>query len=661
MSAPRFDDGILVANRGEIALRVLRTARSLGYRTIAVYAGDERGAPHAAAADTAVLIESDEYPTPYLDAGAVLAAARSSGAQAIHPGYGFLSERADFVEHCERAGIVFIGPSAAAMRALGDKANAKRVAEAAGVPVVPGYHGAEQSDAAFIAAAAAIGYPVMVKAAAGGGGRGMRLARDAATLPAAIASARAEAEAAFGDGTLLLERAIVAPRHVEVQIVADSFGSVVHLGERDCSVQRRHQKLIEESPSPAVDGPLRSRLGDAAIALARASGYTGAGTVEFLLDQDGAFAFIEANARLQVEHPVTEAISGVDLVELQIRIARGEPLPVRADEIALTGHAIEARLCAEDPAREFLPQTGTLARWIPPRGVRVDSALVSGCAVSDRYDSLLAKIVAHGPTRDDARRALARALDETVALGVTTNAAYLAACLRDEVFATGAATTAFVADRAARSPADDPMLAADAIALAAALRYTSSARRSGFGEWTSWCPSERPSSVVSLRGADGTTHTARVAGRAPHVSVTVDERRCAVTLPPDGDGLDSRFAAGVAAREYRVAWVERDERIVVALGPHTFAFDDIGRRAAAALRDAIGDGVVRAPTSGRVLAIRASAGDEIAAGAVAVVLESMKMEFAVTAPRAGALERVCVRVGDHVGQGDELVVLSPAS
>ena len=417
---------LLVANRGEIALRVMRTARRMGLRTIAVYSDADRDAPHVRFADTAFHIGGSAPKDSYLNIQAVL---RVEG-EAVHPGYGFLSENADFADAVLKAGRVWIGPPPAAIRAMGNKANAKAIAAKAGVPVLPTYDGDPE-------------YPVMIKALAGGGGRGMRLVHAKADLAAALKSAQSEAEHAFGDGRVLLEKALLRPRHVEVQVFADGHGNCIHLGERDCSVQRRHQKLIEESPSPAVDARLRAAMGEAAVAAAKAVAYVGAGTVEFLLE-DGRFWFMEMNTRLQVEHPVTELVTGYDLVEWQLRVAAGDPLPAKQDEVRFTGHAIEARLCAEDPARDFLPQAGTLAKWEPSPSVRVDHALASGIDIPPFYDSMIAKLIAHAPTRDGARAQLAAALEETVADGLPTNKDYLAAVLRDQRFADGEATTEFL-------------------------------------------------------------------------------------------------------------------------------------------------------------------------------------------------------------------------
>ena len=417
---------LLVANRGEIALRVMRTAKRMGLRTIAVYSDADRDAPHVRAADASVHIGGSSPKDSYLNIKAILQAE----GEAVHPGYGFLSENPDFAEAVQKAGRVWIGPPPAAIRAMGDKANAKAVAAKAGVPVLPTYDKAPE-------------FPVMIKALAGGGGRGIRIVFSSSEFEQALKIAKSEAENSFGDSRVMLEKALLRPRHVEVQVFADGRGNCIHLGERDCSVQRRHQKLVEESPSPAVGPELRARMGEAAVKAARAVGYVGAGTVEFLLE-DGKFWFMEMNTRLQVEHPVTEAVTGLDLVEWQLRVAAGEALPAKQDEVRFSGHAIEVRLCAEDPERDFLPQAGTLAQWRPSASVRVDHALESGMAIPPFYDSMIAKFIAHAPARDEARTRLAAALDETVALGVPTNKDFLAAVLRSKEFADGRATTDFL-------------------------------------------------------------------------------------------------------------------------------------------------------------------------------------------------------------------------
>src|SRR5215204_1277319 len=435
---------VLVANRGEIALRIMRTARRLGFGVVAVYSDADRESLHVREADSAVRIGEALSAQSYLRIDAIIAAAKTSGASAIHPGYGFLAENEDFAQACRDAGLVFIGPSPEAIRAMGNKAGAKDIMQKAGVPCVPGYPGADQSDAVMLAEAKKIGFPVMIKAVAGGGGRGMRLVPDAAAFPDALRSARSEAQGAFGDPTVILERAIVDPRHIEIQVLGDRYGNAIHLGERDCSVQRRHQKLIEEAPSPKVTLELRARMGAVAVAAVKSIGYEGAGTLEFLLDPGGEFYFMEMNTRLQVEHPITEAITGLDLVELQLRIAAGEPFGLRQEDVKISGHAIEVRLCSEDAGHDFMPQSGTMALWQMPDGVRVEHALQSGSEISPFYDSMIAKIISHGADRSEARGRLICGLEQTTAFGVTTNQGFLISCLRHPGFAGGEATTAFI-------------------------------------------------------------------------------------------------------------------------------------------------------------------------------------------------------------------------
>ncbi|MGI9294577.1 MAG: acetyl-CoA carboxylase biotin carboxylase subunit, partial [Pseudomonadales bacterium] len=437
---------ILVANRGEIACRVMRSANALGYHTVAVFSEPDALAPHVRLADDAVCIGPGPVAESYLRADKILEAARQSGAEAIHPGYGFLSENADFARACEDAGLIFIGPTADAIDLMGNKAEAKCRMIEAGVPCVPGYEGKDQDNATLLSEANNITMPLMVKAAAGGGGRGMRLVRDKSELANAIKSARAEAENAFGSGELILEKAIIRPRHVEVQVFADSQGNTIHLGERDCSVQRRHQKVIEEAPCPIMSEQLRAKMGQAAVDAAKSIAYRGAGTVEFLLDEAGEFYFLEMNTRLQVEHPVTELITGLDLVELQIQVAQGEPLGLTQSEIELNGHAIEVRLYTEDPAQGFLPTSGPVDLWEPTTGfgIRVDDGICSGQEISPYYDPLVAKIIASGATREIARLRLIEALKNTVLFGIANNKDFLIDCLEKTSFAEGAATTAFI-------------------------------------------------------------------------------------------------------------------------------------------------------------------------------------------------------------------------
>ena len=568
---------LLIANRGEIALRVARTAQRMGLRTIAVYADTDRDAPHVRACDEAVRVDS------YLGIESILRAA----GEAVHPGYGFLAENPAFASRVIGAGRTWVGPPPAAMTALADKANAKRLAASVGVPVLPTYDGKPE-------------FPLVIKALAGGGGRGMRLVRSAKELDTALAGARSEAEHAFGDARLLLEKAVLSPRHVEVQIFADTHGNCIHLGERDCSVQRRHQKLIEESPSPAVDAALRARLGAAALAVARSAGYVGAGTVEFLLDGDGAFWFIEANARLQVEHPVTEAITGLDLVEWQLRVAAGEALPFRQEDVRFEGHAIEARLCAEDPAHDFLPQSGRMALWRPDNAVRVDHALESGIGISPYYDSLLAKLVTHGRTRDEAREKLAAALDATLALGVTTNKSYLAAVLRDAQFAGAGATTSFLGERfAGWKPAPTDEL------FARRLYASACAAAAGYGEWSGWSNLGRTALPFAPCVLEGAT-------------------------------------------------------LYFALDGHSFSWRDTTMDPPAKRAAGLDGGSLSAPMNGRVVSVHARAGDRVQAGSPLVVLEAMKMEHTLVAAAALRVRAVHVSKGAQVAPGQLLVEFEPA-
>jgi geranyl-CoA carboxylase alpha subunit len=620
---------LLIANRGEIALRVQRTARRMGLRTVAVYSEADRDARHAREADASVCIGGAAPRDSYLNIGNLIAAAKRTGAQAVHPGYGFLAESGDFAQAVLDAGLAWVGPPPAAIRAMGDKGAAKERMRAAGVPVLASY-----------AEGGLIEYPVMVKAAAGGGGRGMRLVRSATDLPAALAQARSEAEHAFGDGRVILERALEGARHVEVQIFADAHGGCIHLGERDCSVQRRHQKLVEESPSPAVDAGLRARMGAAAVAAARAVAYEGAGTVEFLLGADGDFRFMEMNTRLQVEHPVTEALTGLDLVELQLRVAAGEPLPLAQDEVRFAGHAIEVRLCAEDPARDFLPQSGRLALWRPAESVRAEHALESGAEVSPYYDSMIAKLIAHAPTRDAAREKLAAALDATVALGLPTNKTFLATVLRSESFARGAATTDFLAQH----PVEQPAPQDDDYAIAATLL----AATAGYGEWQSWSNSPARGMHVRLEEREIPLRFERGVYRAPGAALRV----LAI------ESGEARIE--LAGAEEHVPFVVADGAVHLARAGASFALRDFSHRPSAKRDAALGDGRLVAPMNGRVAAVHARAGEIIAGGQPLVVLEAMKMEHGLALPASVRVTSVHAIAGSQVAPGQILVEFEPA-
>ena len=609
---------------------------------MAVYSTADAASPHVHAADQALCVGEAAPSLSYLNIAAIVDAARKTGADAVHPGYGFLAENADFARACREAGLVFIGPSPEAIDAMGHKAAAKRLMLGAGVPCVPGYDGDDQSPQRLAAEAERIGYPLMVKAVAGGGGRGMRLVSAASGFADALRSAQSEAEHAFGDGTVLLERAISLPRHIEIQVLADRHGGAIHLGERDCSVQRRHQKLIEETPSPAVDDGLRERMGAAALAAVRAIGYEGAGTLEFLLDGNGQFYFMEMNTRLQVEHPVTEAITGLDLVALQLSIAAGEPLPIRQADVQRRGHAIEVRLCAEDATHDFVPQSGTLGLWQPTPRLRVEHALRSGAEITPHYDSMIAKLVSHGASRDEARRKLIVGLADTVALGVTTNKAFLARCLAHPVFAAGGATTAFIAQHAQallrRVEADERR--AHALAAALLLETSPGAGHAGGGSLAATLP-------VALRcEVDGTELSAtltRLGGRRHEVQL--DAQRLKVDVVELGAQHVRFVCDGVMEH---AAWTRDGDRLWLAYRGESFEIVDTTREAAIRHAGAAGDGQLRASMNGRVVAVQVAVGQRVSAGQPVITLEAMKMEHVHAAPIAGTVRALHVSTGDQV-------------
>ncbi|MFL6697145.1 MAG: acetyl/propionyl/methylcrotonyl-CoA carboxylase subunit alpha [Vitreoscilla sp.] len=641
---------ILVANRGEIACRVIRTARALGYRTVAVYSEPDAASPHVALADEAVAIGGQSAGDSYLRIDAVLAAAKRTGADAVHPGYGFLSERADFAQACVDAGLVFIGPPASAIAAMGDKAGAKRRMLAAGVPCVPGYLGDDQSDAAFTQQAQALGYPLLVKAVAGGGGRGMRLVPAAAELAHALAGARREAASAFGDGTLMLERLVGEGRHIEIQVFADTHGNVIHLGERDCSAQRRRQKVIEESPSPFVDARMREAMGRDAVAAAKAVGYVGAGTVEFIVDAQRRHFFLEMNTRLQVEHPVTECVTGLDLVEWQLRVAAGEPLPLRQEEIRWTGHAVQARLYAEDPYEGFAPQAGRIVHWRPARasraGARIDDGIAEGGVVSPFYDAMLAKLIVHGRDRADALRRLGAALEDAPLLGLRTNGRYLRDLLRHPEFVAGAVTTKRLDDWAAQRepinlapPPDD-----EEWAIAAALRMQAPAGAPTSGPIAASVASRRLALVCA-----GVTRTVAVEG----ARVQLDGRVLQVVLhPSDADGWRAVDIDGVRSQRLILddgerVHLAREAAVHVFQEPSPFPQPD----ATAAAR------VARAPVAGVVAQVAVEVGQRVVAGQPLVCVEAMKMEMWLNAAADGVVTALRVGLRDTVASGAVLVEL----
>ncbi len=645
---------VLVANRGEIAVRVIRTLRDMGIRSVAVFSDADTGARHVAEADVAVRIGPAPARQSYLNIEAIVDAARRTGAQAIHPGYGFLSENAEFAAALEAAGIVFIGPGVKAIQTMGDKIAAKTTVSAFGVPVVPGIARPDLTDDDLVAAAGDIGYPVLVKPSAGGGGKGMRVVHEPSELAGALISARREAGAAFGDDTLFLERFVLNPRHIEVQVLADGFGNVIHLGERECSLQRRHQKVIEEAPSPLLDAATRARIGAAACDTARSVDYTGAGTVEFIVsaDRPDEFFFMEMNTRLQVEHPVTEMVTGVDLVELQVRVAAGEKLPIGQDDITMTGHAIEARVYAEDPANGFLPTGGSVLHLAEPRGpgVRVDSGLARDTVVGSDYDPMLAKVIAHAADRPAALRALDRALSDTAVLGVATNVEFLRFLLADPDVVAGRLDTGLLdrrtADFAAAQPGDDELIAA------AAFKWLRSWPVPAGNLWevpSGWRIGQHAPTTVRLHAGERTDHvyltgtpqsaTAVVEDGEPRtLTASLADDRLVVTL----DGLRT---------DYLVA--ATDGQIWLAGAGHTAVIDAMREAPVRPDDEHSGDAELVSPMPGSVVAVGVDDGAPVSAGAVVVAVEAMKMEHALTAPVAGVVE-LLVAVGDQVKVGQIL-------
>tara|TARA_R110002095_G_scaffold114131_1_gene99694 strand:+ start:1821 stop:3836 length:2016 start_codon:yes stop_codon:yes gene_type:complete len=658
-------NSILVANRGEIAVRVMRTAKSLGYRTIAVYSEADAGALHVRTADEAVLIGPAPAQQSYLDSAKILAAAKDTGAEAIHPGYGFLSENAEFARACEAAGIVFIGPTPEAIDLMGNKAAAKRRMIAAEVPCVPGYEDADQSDDVLIKAASEIGFPIMVKAAAGGGGRGMRLVHEEKNLVSALNSARSEALNAFGSDELILEKAIIEPRHVEVQVFADTHGNVIHLGERDCSVQRRHQKVVEEAPCPVMTPDLREKMGRAAVEAARSINYRGAGTVEFLLDASGSFYFLEMNTRLQVEHPVTELVTGLDLVSLQIQVAEGAPLGLDQSDITLIGHAIEVRLYAEDTTQDFLPCTGRIDAWEPATGdgIRFDSGIDAGQEISPFYDPMIAKVISYGDSREAARHRLIEALKGSVIFGLTTNRGFLIDILAEEKFAKGEATTAFIGELF-----DDERLAAKSpdtaeMAMAAVLLYQVERDRARAAaiyandqlmDWSSGGllltryvfasgDVEKDVTVSPLR--DG-SYEVMVDDKALKVEVMGrSKNRAQLTV----DGKRKRLHYNTLA--VGVVELTDDGRTLRFVNTIAFPLSAAG---------AAGSGHVTAPMHGTLLEVFVKPGDTVEVGTRLAVLEAMKMQHDILAEVTGIVEEVVAVAATQVSVGDLLFEIKTA-
>jgi len=648
---------ILIANRGEIACRVIRTARRMGIATVAVYSEADAGALHVQMADEARLIGPPPARESYLKGAVIIAAARETGAQAIHPGYGFLSENAEFAEACAAAGLVFIGPPPAAMRAMGSKAAAKALMEQAGVPVVPGYHGDDQDPARLLAEAEAIGFPVLIKASGGGGGRGMRIVEQAGAFARALDGAKREALGAFGDERVLIEKYLTAPRHIEVQVFADMHGNVVHLHERDCSIQRRYQKVVEEALAPGLAKKMRQALGEAAVAAARACGYVGAGTVEFIVERD-KFYFMEMNTRLQVEHPVTEAVTGTDLVEWQLRVAAGEKFSLGQKQIALRGHAIEVRLYAENPERGFLPATGTLHRLRLPRGrlARVETGVREGDTVTPYYDPMIAKIIAWGRDRAAARARLGQALAQTAVLGITTNLGFLSRVIGDEDFAAAKLDTGFIERRKAvllapPAPVSDAALAAGALfclAAETAVRPDDPwARRDG---WR--LNAERTPRTLVFRAGEATLSVEATAA-GDGWDLQLGDRRCRASATFAGDGA---VALTLDGAQTRAIVLTHGDALAVFVAGESWRLERVDPLAPPAGADAHA-GRLSAPMPGKVVQLLVAAGDAVRQGQPMIVIEAMKMEHTIVAPRDGTVEAVRYAVGDLVEEGAELIAL----
>ncbi|WP_193188031.1 acetyl/propionyl/methylcrotonyl-CoA carboxylase subunit alpha [Nisaea sediminum] len=669
MSGVRTIRTLLIANRGEIACRIARTAKGLGIRTVAVYSEADADALHVKTADTAYPIGPAEAAKSYLDIPRLIETAKRAGAEAIHPGYGFLSENAAFAKACAEAGIIFVGPDVPAIEAMGSKAAAKEIMSKAGVPLVPGYHGEDQDLAVLKKAAEEIGFPVLLKASAGGGGKGMRVVEAEKDLESAIAAAKREAAAAFGDDRLLIEKYLTRPRHVEMQVFADRLGNVVHLFERDCSVQRRHQKVVEEAPAPGLAEEVRAAMAEAAVNAAKAIDYVGAGTVEFIMDEGGGFYFMEMNTRLQVEHPVTEMITGQDLVAWQLRVAEGHPLPLSQEEIRREGHAVEVRLYAEDPARDFLPQTGTLSRLGFPgagTGIRIDSGVVEGDSVSVHYDPMIAKLIAYGADRTEALRLLARALGTTRIGGLANNAGYLKRIVEHPAFLAGEVDTRFIEryGEDLRAEAGDPSMlhriAAAALLESQRLRALEAARRSRdpFSPWAlahGWRLNDSPLHRMTLLSGGAEilleyrldAAGCRFEGDSDPVLVRVESDRDDLRVRVDGVPFDGEVRA------------DGDS---VTLFSNGAAHRYLLKSALASGADAGEDsGHVSAPMPGKLIAVQVTAGAQVAKGDPLMVLEAMKMEHVIRAPDDGVVAALHFAAGDQVEEGADLLLFEKAA
>ena len=676
---------ILIANRGEIACRVAATARRLGVRTVAVYSDADAAARHVHACDEAVHIGAAPPRESYLRWQRILEAAQATGAQAVHPGYGFLSENADFAQACADAGLVFIGPPAAAIRAMGSKSAAKTLMEKAGVPLVPGYHGRDNDPALLAREAARIGYPVLIKASAGGGGKGMRRVDAAADFAAALASCQREAQASFGDAQVLVERYVLRPRHIEIQLFADTQGQCVYLFERDCSVQRRHQKVLEEAPAPGISAARRAEMGAAAVAAAQAVGYVGAGTVEFIAEEAGAsgdepegsrgdlrFYFMEMNTRLQVEHPVTEAITGLDLVEWQLRVAAGQPLPLRQDQLAIRGHAIEARLCAENPDAHFLPATGTMrvARWPPHVSFerhdtlpRIDRGFDEGDTIGPHYDSMIAKLIVHGDTRAQALARLDAALAATHIVGLHSNVAFLRRVVNSTAFATADLDTALIEREHAALFEAPPLPIECAAAGVVARELAREAALQGADPWSrrdGWRLFGGATRRFDL-DANGARHCATLhRGHDGALTLALGDRRWPFAATALGADLPDQHDVALGEQRWRLAVYAERERITVFAPQGSLALQEIDPLAHAGEGAAAG-GRLTAPMPGKLVAFLAQAGEKVKAGQPLAVMEAMKMEHTIASPRDGTVAELLYAVGDQVAEGGELLRLQAAA
>ncbi|MCC6468148.1 MAG: acetyl-CoA carboxylase biotin carboxylase subunit [Alphaproteobacteria bacterium] len=661
---------LLIANRGEIACRVARTARRLGIRVVAVYSDADKDAMHVAMADTAIRIGEAPPRESYLRADRIIAAAKEAGADAVHPGYGFLSENAAFAEACAKAGIVFVGPPASAIRAMGSKSESKRLMEKAGVPLVPGYHGEDQAERVLAAEADRIGYPVLIKASAGGGGKGMKIVEAAKDFPAQLASAKREAASSFGDDRVLVEKYLLRPRHIEIQVFADSHGNCIHLNERDCSIQRRHQKVLEEAPAPGITAERRAAMGGAAVAAAKAVGYVGAGTVEFIADQSGAYFFMEMNTRLQVEHPVTEMITGQDLVEWQLRVAQGERLTLTQDQVRIDGHAIEARLYAEDPDKDFLPSVGRLAHLGFPAqspNVRVDTGVRAGDEISIHYDPMIAKLIVWDRDRDAALQRLRTALAECQALGPATNIAFLHAVASHRAYGAGEVDTGFIARYRADlikplPPASDRELALAALGLLLARR--DEARQQAARSHDPWSP-WHATDGWRLNGDSYhrlVFHDPARTGPAP-VAVTAHFRGSCFALEIGSATIQAHGALApdgtlkaVLDGAHVAATVLRQGQAVALIEGAAMRRLDIVDPLAGAEERRVDTGKLQAPMPGKVTMVHAKPGATVRRGQVLLVMEAMKMEHSVAAPEDGVVKEVRFAVGEQVGEGEALIV-----